>query len=98
MKPLFGISILGATLSFLSAASYAQTPIAPLNTHNVKVVNTTIDPVPITGTVQNAETPPRQAVQTTVQMPFTQGNNDSQVSTGPIPGNVPAFYQVRGGA
>jgi hypothetical protein len=27
MKPLFGISILGATLSFLSAASYAQTPI-----------------------------------------------------------------------
>jgi hypothetical protein len=27
MKPLFGISILGATLSFLSAASYAQTTI-----------------------------------------------------------------------
>jgi hypothetical protein len=28
MKPLFDISILGVTLSFLSAASYAQTPIA----------------------------------------------------------------------
>jgi hypothetical protein len=28
MKPLFGIAILGATLSFLSAASYAQTPIS----------------------------------------------------------------------
>jgi len=40
-------------------------------TQDVNVVNTATNPVPVTGTVQNAENPARQAVQWSGQLTFT---------------------------
>ena len=40
-------------------------------TQDVNVVNTATNPVPVTGTVQNAENPARQAVQWRGQLTFT---------------------------
>jgi hypothetical protein len=47
-----------------SAAKRHSAPVSVVNTPNVNVANTTTNPVPIIGTVEVAENPARQAVQT----------------------------------
>ncbi len=66
-----------------SAAKRGSAPVSVVNTPNVNVANTTTNPVPIIGTIADAENPARQAVQQGVFFNFTS----------PIPGNAPGGSQ-----
>jgi hypothetical protein len=73
----------------LSYTGLAAAPVDVVNTPNVNVANTTTNPVPITGTVTDAENPARNAVQQEVLFNFTSGGSTGQQSSISIPaGNI----------
>jgi hypothetical protein len=77
------LSLLGC--GGLSYIALAAAPVDVVNTPNVNVANTTTNPVPITGTVSDAENPARNAVQQEVLFNFTSGGSSDQQSSISIP-------------
>jgi hypothetical protein len=74
------LSLLGC--GGLSYTARAAAPVDVVNTPNVNVVNPTTNPVPVIGTVQNAENPARNAVQAFFTVTLTGGlpSGDSSIS------------------
>ena len=86
--------VLTAVLSWLGCGGLACTalaqnsdPVRVVNTPSVNVVNPTTNPVPITGTVTDAENPARQAVQHGFNIVLTgtlQGSSSINIPAGKI--------------